>query len=166
MRTFINILLSAICFAGLFSIIPCPADAAPVKTVYYFWAQNCSSCKEAHAFYKKPEGIEDGSSWVYNGIKFVPYRIVDENNTIIRTNINTLNGMCAVIVKKTGSGNFVYFRREIYEYYKNKNLPYYRKQEKYNRKDEPFPTPIFVVGERVVLGFNQDLLQKAIDAAK
>lgn len=96
----------------------------------------------------------------------MPYRIVDENNTIIRTNINTLNGMCAVIVKKTGSGNFVYFRREIYEYYKNKNLPYYRKQEKYNRKDEPFPTPIFVVGERVVLGFNQDLLQKAIDAAK
>ena len=141
-------------------------DAASDKTVYYFWAQNCSACKEAHQFYKKPEAIKDGSSWNFNGIKFVSYRIVDEDNKAISANMNRLNSMCSSILKRTGTGNFVYFRRDIYEYYKNKNLPYYRKEEKYSRKDEPFPTPIFLTGDRVVLGFNHDLLQKAVDAAR
>ena len=86
-------------------------NAAPDKTVYYFWAQNCSACKEAQAFYKKPEGIKDGSSWTYNGIKFVPYRIVDENNKIIRTNMNKLNSMCAAIAKKTGIRKFCLFQK-------------------------------------------------------
>ena len=165
MRTFIKNLY-LIFFTGLFSVCNYPLNAAQDKTVYYFWAQNCSSCKEAQAFYKKPDGSKDGSSWIFNGIKFVSYRIVDENNRIIQTNINKLNVMCAAIAKRTGDGNFVYFRRDIYEYYRNKNLPYYRKQEKYSRKDEPFPTPVFITGNRVVLGFNQDLLQKAINAAE
>ena len=51
-----------------------------VKTVYLFYAENCTACKEAHTFYKKPAGLKDGSSWINNGIKFVTYRIVDENN--------------------------------------------------------------------------------------
>ncbi len=166
MKTMSKTLIAAICFASLFSAGESSSKAASDKTVYYFWAQNCSACKEAEVFYKKPADIKDGSSWNYNGIKFVPYKIVDENNKIISKNMNQLNGMCASILKKTGTGNFVYFRRDVYEYYKNKNLPYYRKEEKYSRKDEPFPTPVFVVGNRVVLGFNQDLLQKAIDAVK
>jgi hypothetical protein len=152
-----------ICTVSAFELM---LNAASDKTVYYFWAENCSACKEAHAFYKKPDGIKDGSSWTYNGIKFVPYRIVDGNNKINSGNMAKLTSMCEAIAKKTGSGNFVYFRRDIYEYYKNKNLPYYRKEEKYSRKDESFPTPIFVIGDRVVLGFNQDLVQKAINAVK
>jgi len=140
--------------------------ASSGKTVYYFWAQNCSACKDAQTFYKKPDNIKDGSSWVYNGTKFISYRIVDENNKIISKHMNLLNGMCTAITKKTGTANIVYFRRDIYEFYINKNLPYLRKEEKYSRKDEPFPTPIFITGNRVVLGFNQDLIQKAIDSAQ
>jgi len=137
-----------------------------IKTIYLFYAENCIACKEAHAFYRKPAGLKDGSSWTYNGIKFITYKIADENNKIIYPNMKRLTGMCATIAKKTGNSNFVYYRRDIYEYYKNKNLPYFRKEEKYSRKDEPFPTPIFIVGNRVVLGFNQDLLQKAIESVK
>jgi len=137
-----------------------------IKTIYLFYAENCIACKEAHAFYRKPAGLKDGSSWTYNGIKFIIYKIADENNKIIYPNMKRLTGMCATIAKKTGNSNFVYYRRDIYEYYKNKNLPYFRKEEKYSRKDEPFPTPIFIVGNRVVLGFNQDLLQKAIESVK
>lgn len=137
-----------------------------IKTVYFFWAENCSACKEAHSFYKKPAGIKDGSSWNYNNIKFISYRIVDENNRTIPANMNKINNMCSDIAKKTGNGNFVHFRRDIYEYYKNKNLPYYRKEEKYSRKDEPFPTPVFITGDRVILGFNNDLLQRAVEAAR
>ena len=155
-----------LCLTGIVLLSELMLNAVSDKTVYYFWAQNCSACKEAQAFYKKPEGIKDGSSWTYNGIKFVPYRIVDENNKVISKNINQLTGMCAAIAKKTGTANIVYFRRDVYEYYKNKNLPYYKKEEKYSRKDEPFPTPVFIIGNRVVLGFNQDLVQKAVDAAK
>jgi hypothetical protein len=135
-----------------------------IKTVYLFYAENCTACKEAHNFYRKPAGLKDGSSWTHGSIKFIPYRIVDENNKIIPSNMKRLTDMCASIAKKTGSSNFVYYRRDIYEYYKNKNLPYFRKEEKYSRKDEPFPTPVFIAGNRVILGFNQDLLQKALDS--
>jgi hypothetical protein len=138
----------------------------PDKTVYLFYAENCTACKEAHSFYKKPAGLKDGASWTFNGIKFIQYRIVDENNKIISKNMNRLTGMCLSIAKKTGNSNFVYYRRDIYEFYKNKNLPYFRKEEKYSRKDEPFPTPVFITGNRVVLGFNQELVQKAIDSNK
>jgi thiol-disulfide isomerase/thioredoxin len=162
----LKLLLSAVCFIIILFGGKYTLEAASDKTVYYFWAENCSACKEAQAFYRKPADIKDGSSWTYNGIKFIPYKIVDGNNKVISKNINQLTGMCAAIVKRTGTGNIVYFRREIYEYYKNKNLPYYRKEEKYSRKDEPFPTPVFVIGNRVILGFSQDLVQKAIDAAK
>ncbi len=136
------------------------------KTVYYFWAQNCSSCREAATFYGKPEKINDGASWTYSGIKFIPYRIADENSKVLAKNINQLTSHCESILKRTGSGNFVYYRRDIYEYYKKNNLPYYRKDEKYSRKDEPFPTPVFITGNRVILGFNNDLLMKAVNAAK
>jgi hypothetical protein len=159
-------LLSLVCFALIIFGGRFVLEAASDKTVYYFWAENCTACKEAQAFYKKPADIKDGSSWTFNGIKFVPYKIVDGNNKIITKNVNQLTNLCAAIVKKTGTSNIVYFRRDIYEYYKNKNLPYYRKEEKYSRKDEPFPTPVFVIGNRVVLGFSQELVQKAIDAVK
>lgn len=134
--------------------------------VFYFYADNCSACKEAQAFYKKPEGLKDGGTWTYNGIVFTAYKIADSGNKVVTKNINTLNNMCAAIGKKKGDNKFVYFRRDVYEYYKNKGLPYYRKEEKYSRKDEAFPTPVFVIGERVVLGFNQDLVQQAINAVK
>lgn len=134
--------------------------------VYYFYADNCVSCKEAQAFYKKPEGLKDGGSWNYNGITFIAYRIADSGNKIVSGNISILNNMCAAIAKRKGDGKFVYFRRDVYEYYKNKGLPYFRKEDKYSRKDEAFPTPVFVIGDRVVLGFNQELIQQAINAAK
>ncbi len=134
--------------------------------VFYFYADNCSACKQAQAFYNKPESLKDGGSWIHNGITFIAYKIADSNNQVITKNINTLNNMCALIGKRKGDNNFIYFRRDVYEYYKHKGLPYFRKEEKYSRKDEAFPTPIFVIGERVVLGFNQDLVQQALNAAK
>lgn len=146
-------------------ILPLGAQRPGVR-VYYFYADNCSACRQAQAFYRKPDVLKDGGTWTYNGITFVAYRIVDANNRTIGKNIDKLNRMCAEIAKKRGESRFVYFRRDVYEYYKNKGLPYFRKEEKYSRKDEPFPTPVFVIGERVVLGFSQDLVQQALSAAK
>jgi len=166
MKTINNKIISPLCFTILLFAMELTGNASSSKTVYYFWAENCTACKEAQAYYKKPEEIKNGASWFYNGIKFVSYKIVDGNNKINTESMNQLNNMCAAIAKKTGSANFVYFRRDVYEYYKNKNLPYYRKEEKYSRKDEPFPTPVFLIGDRVILGFNQDLMQKALNAAK
>lgn len=166
MNIFIKTLLSVIFTASIFSMGNILSAEKPVKTVYFFYAENCTACKEAHNFYKKPQGQKDGTPWTYDGIKFIPYRIVDENNKIVLKNMDRLTGMCESIAQKTGNNNFVYYRRDVYEYYKNKNLPYFRKEEKYSRKDEPFPTPIFVTGNRVVLGFNQELIQKAIDSVK
>jgi hypothetical protein len=166
MNILTKIVLSVIFTACMLSMGNILLAEKPGKTVYFYYAENCTACKEAHNFYKKPLGQKDGISWTDKGINFVAYRIVDENNKIISKNMDRLTGMCGSITKKTGNSNFVYYRRDVYEYYKNKNLPYFRKEEKYSRKDEPFPTPIFVIGNRVVLGFNQELIQKAIDSAK
>ncbi len=166
MKTINKKILSSFCFTALLFAMELTGNADSNKTIYYFWAENCTACKEAQIYYKKPDGIKDGASWTHNGIKFVSYRIVDGNNKINTGNMNQLNNMCAAIARRTGSANFVHFRRDVYEYYKNKNLPYYRKEEKYSRKDEPFPTPVFLIGDRVILGFNQDLIQKALNAAK
>ena len=133
--------------------------------VLYFYADNCQACKQAQAFYNKPEGLHDGGSWTHNGITFTAYKIADSNNRAITKNINTLTNLCAAISKRKGDNSFVYFRRDVYEYYKNKGLPYFRKEEKYSRKDEAFPTPVFIIGNRVVLGFNQELIQQALRAA-
>ena len=136
------------------------------EKAYYFYADNCAACKQAQAFYNKPDSLKDGGSWTHNGITFTAYKIADINNQVITKNINTLNNLCAAISKRKGDNNFVYFRRDVYQYYKNKGLPYFRKEEKYSRKDEAFPTPVFVIGDRVILGFNQDLVQQALNAAK
>lgn len=166
MKTLIKSAIPVIIIGLAISVKSVVHSQIPVKTVYLFYAENCVACKEAHSFYKKPAGLKDGSSWTYNRIKFITYRIVDENNRIIKPNMKRLTDMCAAIAKKSGTSNFVYYRRDVYEYYKNKNLPYFRKEEKYSRKDEPFPTPVFIAGNRVVLGFNQDLVQKAIESVK
>ncbi len=136
------------------------------KTIYYFYADNCSACKQAEAYYKKPSGIKDGASWQYKGNVFIPYRIVDSNNQIQMNNIKKLTDMCDSIVKKTGSSEFVYYRREKFEYYKNNKIPYYKKDSKYSRKNEAFPTPVFIIGNRVVLGFNLTLIEQSIQQSK
>ncbi|OQA95886.1 MAG: hypothetical protein BWY23_02231 [Spirochaetes bacterium ADurb.Bin218] len=74
--------------------------------------------------------------------------------------------MCSEIKTRTKANNFVYFRRDVYEFYINKGLPYFKKEDKYSRKDEPFPTPIFVIGDRVVLGFNPELIQSSMMLVK
>lgn len=158
----ITAVLSLLLFTGVLYTL----NGAQQVTVYYFWAQNCSACKEASIYYKRPENTKDGSSWTHNGIKFIPYRITDENNRMIGGNIRQLTNMCDTIQSKTGKAGFVYYRRDVYDYYKNKGIPYYKKEDKYNRKDEPFPTPVFIIGNRVVLGFNQDLIQSSINAVK
>jgi len=128
--------------------------AAKKKTVYYFYAENCEACKRAQNHFKKPESIKANGSWDYNGITFIQYRIVDENNKLIHKNINKLNAICSQIVKKTGKKDIVYYDRDVYEYYNNKGIPHYRKEGRYARKDEAFPTPVFIIGDRIILGFN------------
>ncbi|HOK01640.1 MAG TPA: hypothetical protein PKX79_07485 [Spirochaetota bacterium] len=136
------------------------------KNIYYFYAENCSACKEAQSFYQKPSNLKDGGSWNFNGWTFIAYRIADEKNQIVRVNINKLNKMCTEIKTRTKTNNFVYFRRDVYEFYINKGLPYFKKEDKYSRKDDPFPTPIFVIGDRVVLGFNPELIQSSMMLVK
>lgn len=136
------------------------------KTIYYFYAENCSACKQAEAYYKKPSEIKDGTSWNYKGNIFIPYRIVDSNNQVQMNNIKKLTDMCDNLVKKTGNSEFVYYRKEKFEYYKNNRIPYYKKDSEYSRKNEAFPTPVFVIGNRVVLGFNLALIQQSIQQSK
>jgi len=136
------------------------------KTIYYFYAENCSACKQAEAHFKKPAGIKDGESWRHGMNTFVSYRIVDGSNKVQMNNIKKLTDMCDALSKKLGTAEFVHFRRDKYQYYKKNNLPYYKKDDKYSRRDDPFPTPIFIIGDRVILGFNLTLIQQSISLMK
>jgi hypothetical protein len=139
---------------------------AQTSPIYYFYAENCSACKQAESYYKKPSGIKDGSSWQHGGKTFIPYRIVDGNNKVQMNNIKKLTDMCDAISKKLGTDEFVYFRREKYKYYKKDRLPYYKNDSKYSRKNDAFPTPVFIIGDRVVLGFNLTLIEQSIKMLK
>lgn len=141
-------------------------NALNTKTIYYFYAENCESCRKAQAHYKKPDGIKDGTSWQHGDITIIPYRIVDSNNKLVRANIGLLINMCEKIQKKTGKNEFVYYDRDLYEYYSKDGLPYYRKENRYARRDDPFPTPVFIIGDRVVLGFNLNLINNSLAVFK
>ncbi|HQO39438.1 MAG TPA: hypothetical protein PK986_03110 [Spirochaetota bacterium] len=139
-----------------------PAGAArSKKTVFYFYAEYCEACKRAQDHFKKPAKLADGVSWIYEDLNFVAYRIVDENNKPVKKNIQKLTDKCESIRKKTGKTQFVYYDRDIYEYHTKNSLPYYKKQGRYAKKDDPFPTPVFIIGNRVILGFNLNLINNA-----
>lgn len=149
---------------SLFSILDAgyPVRAASgKKNIYYFYAEYCEACKRAQDHYKKPAVINDGASWIYEDINFTAYRIVDENNKLVKKNINKLINMCETIKKRTGKSEFVYYDRDTYEYYNKNGIPYYKKQGRYAKKNDPFPTPVFIIGDRVILGFNLTLINSA-----
>ena len=81
-------------------------------------------------------------------------------------NIKKLTDMCDSLVKKTGTSEIVYYRREKFEYFKKNLIPYYKKDNKYSRKNEAFPTPVFVIGERVILGLNLSLIEQSINQSR
>ena len=141
-------------------------NAVSNKKIYYFYAENCESCRKSAAYYKKPDKIQDGNSWKYDDITIIPFRIVDGDNMIVRRNLDILINMCEGIKKKSGKNGFVYFDRDTYEYYSKNGLPYYMKEDRYARRDEAFPTPVFIIGDRVVLGFNLNLINKALGVLK
>lgn len=135
--------------------------ASGKKNIYYFYAEYCEACKRAQDHFKKPAKIADGASWTYDDMNFVAYRIVDENNKPVKRNINKLIEMCESIKKRTGKNGFVYYDRDTYEYHTKDGLPWYTKQGRYAKKDDPFPTPVFIIGDRVILGFNLNLINNA-----
>lgn len=155
------ICLSTLAFVILLSPVNSMKAADGKKTIYYFYAENCESCRRAQDYFKKPAAIKDGNSWTYEDLTIVSYRIVDEKNNPVKKNIQILNKLCEGIKKKSGKSEIVYYDRETYEYYNKKGIPYYRKQGRYVKKDEPFPTPVFIIGERIILGFNLNLINSA-----
>ncbi len=160
-------IITAICITAL-SLIAISDSGKPVragtgkKKIYYFYAEYCEACKRAQDHFKKPANIGDGSPWVFDDLTFTSYRLVDENNKIVKKNINRLISMCESIKKRTGKSEFVYYNRETYEYYNKKGIPHYKKQGRYVKRDAPFPTPVFIIGDRVILGFNLNLITNAV----
>lgn len=149
---------------SLFSLIDAGkkvSAASGKKNIYYFYAEYCEACKRAQDHYKKPAKLEDAGSWIYEDLNFTAYRIVDENNKPVKKNINKLINMCESIKKRTGKSEFVYYDRDTYEYYNKNGIPYYQKQGRYAKKNDPFPTPVFIIGDRVILGFNLNLINSA-----
>lgn len=149
---------------SLFSMIDAGTHvkaASGKKNIYYFYAEYCEACKRAENHFQKPAKLADGASWIYEDLNFTAYRIVDEKNKPVKKNINKLINMCESIKKRSGKSEFVYYDRDTYEYYNKNGIPYYQKQGRYAKKNEPFPTPVFIIGDSVILGFNLNLINSA-----
>ncbi|HPS58387.1 MAG TPA: hypothetical protein PK514_09795 [Spirochaetota bacterium] len=157
MKNFLLLCLTVSIFSMLDAGTPVSA-ASGKKNVYYFYAEYCEACKRAADHFKKPAKLADGASWIYEDLNFISYRIVDEQNKLVKKNINKLINMCESIKKRTGKSEFIYYDRDTYEYHTKNGLPYYKKQNRYAKKDDPFPTPVFIIGDRVILGFNLNLI--------
>jgi glutaredoxin len=76
-------------------------------------------------------------------------------NETNKKNMRAMVSMLEAIKKKKGAAPFVYQERLQYEYYTKNGMPYYKREERYSRKDEPMPVPVFIINDKAYVGFGQ-----------
>ena len=73
MKTPVKLFMSLFFSASMLMQGGLPLNAEGGKTVYYFWRRTATRAKRPMNSIKSPEGIKDGSSWTWNGIRFIPF---------------------------------------------------------------------------------------------
>ena len=75
--------------------------------------------------------------------------------------------MLETIKKSKGAEPFIFRDRLPHEYYQKEGIPYHKRDDRYTgRRDEPLAVPIFIVKDRVYVGFNQHVADKLAETVK
>lgn len=127
-----------------------------VTTIYFFESAVCPHCKQANEYFVK-------NKHRMQKIKLIKYELLNKNGVMDQNNKKNLQILVAMlekIKKQKGDKPFIYHERIAYNYYTRNGLPYYKSADKYSKKDEPVPVPLFIINDTVYLGFDNFVITK------
>ena len=127
-----------------------------VTTIYFFESAVCPHCKQANEYFEK-------NKQKFQKIKIIKYELLNKNGVMDQNNkknLQILVSMLEKIKKQKGDKPFIYFERVAYSYYTKNGLPYYKSADRYSKKDEPVPVPLFIINDTVFLGFDNFVISK------
>ncbi|MGQ9843372.1 MAG: hypothetical protein ACUVRK_07375 [Spirochaetota bacterium] len=127
-----------------------------VTTIYFFESAVCPHCKQANDYFGK-------NMQRLHKIKLIKYELVNKNGVMDQNNkknLQILVTMLEKIKKQKGNKPFIYYERVAYGYYTRNGLPYYKSADRYSKKDEPVPVPLFIINDTVYLGFDNFVIKK------
>ena len=156
-------LLSAVFAVFFVSMIPLSSAGEKQVTVHFFESAVCPACKSAREFLDGYKGRSD-LTVIYYEVRNKENR-VDSGNV---RNIKKINMMLAGIDRKNGHKPFIYDdTMKAYTLLIEKDVPCYEKRISQSTVlKKPLPVPLFVIGDRVVAGFQKNLIIRFIEQEK
>lgn len=127
-----------------------------VTTIYFFESAVCPHCKQANEYFIKNKNR-------MKNVKIIKYELLNKNGVMgenNKKNLKILVSMLEKIKKQKGDTPFIYHERVGYTYYTKNGLPYYKSADRYSKKDEPVPVPLFIINDTVYLGFDNFVISK------
>lgn len=133
-----------------------------VTTIYFFESAVCPHCRQANEYFEK-------NKYRMQKVKIIKYELLNKNGIMDqknKKNLQILVSMLEKIKKQKGDNPFIYQERIAYNYYTKNGLPYYKSQDRYSKKDDPVPVPIFIINDTVYLGFDNFVISKIEQSIK
>ena len=139
-------------------------QAVSDAVIHFFGSPLCPSCVEAQSYFDSSAGRQR----LLNA-RVIRYDIVNDRGEMDaagKKNMGILVQKLEDIKKVKGDQPFIVRDRQLYEYYQKNGIPYHRREERYSRRDEPLPIPVFIVNESVYAGFNQHVISELARAVR
>lgn len=151
-KIYIHISVFTLCLFILQSVF----GESTVTTIYFFESAVCPHCKQANQYFMN-------NKHRMQKIRLLKYELLNKNGVMDQNNKNNLQilvSMLEKIKKQKGDKPFIYLERVAYTYYTKNGLPYYKSTDRYSKKDEPVPVPLFIINDTVYLGFDNFVISK------
>lgn len=126
--------------------------------IHYFESPICPACRQADSFFNSPEG----RSRIANA-EIKRYELLNSRGEMgpdNRSNLKLLIGKLEAIADKKGTASIVYRDGVMHEFYQRNGIPYHKSDDRYSRRDEPLPIPVFIVNDKVFAGFSQQVVNQ------
>lgn len=150
--------------ALLIGISPYISGAKTKTTLHFFESAVCPSCKKADEYLNSP-AVKNR----FKEIAVIKYELINKEGligAINKKNIRILVAMLDAIKAKKGDAPFILRDRLEYQYYSKNGVPYHKREDRYSRKDEPLPVPLFLIDDKLYVGFNQYVMNELDKAVK
>ncbi len=158
MKRMIALALTAVAAAG-FVVQGADGSKEARLQVYFFTSGVCPICKQAGR--ELPAMLRR-----YPRLELRTYEVRDAQNRVTdlhRRNMGTLMRLLQAIQLRTKGAPFIYERRTAYPFVAVRGVPYYEKKlSATTTVKKEVPVPVFILGDRVYVGYQQEILSQAL----
>jgi len=127
--------------------------------IYLFDSAVCPVCRQV-------KNDLPGIQKQYQNLRVINYEIVNKSSKVDsnnQKNISILNNMLSMLDKKMKGKSIVQKDQKMYPYINIKGVPHYvNKLSEYTTIKVEFGVPIFIIGDKVLLGYNKVVLEREI----